>query len=131
MRYEPNALIDYLDARRDWAFGYGPEPKTHDCARFCGAGVKAVYGVDPIAAFSSSWSTRRGARRVLAAHGGMAAAVSEVMTEIDVTMAKRGDVGMLENEQLVLFTGEDLVGLADTIGHLPLPRSLAVRAWTV
>ena len=61
----------------------------------------------------------------------MAKAVSEVMMPIDLTQAARGDVGMLEDEQLVLFEGETVVGVRSDRGLMRLPRAHAVRAWTV
>lgn len=131
MRYDPDALLPFLEEREVWAFGYGCEPLTHDCARFCGAGVEAVTGENPLARFSSEWTTRRGARRVLKAHGGMAEAVSEVMREIAPTLAPRGMVGMLADQQLVLFEAETVVGLLPERGLMRLPRANAVRAWTV
>lgn len=131
MTRDHHALIAFLEARADWTFGYGPEPTTHDCARFADAGVEAVCGVAPLARFAGQWTTRRGARRVLRRHGGMAAAVSEVMTPIDLTQAARGDVGMLADEQLVLFEGETVVGVRPDRGVMRLPRAHAVRAWTV
>lgn len=131
MTRDPHALIAFLEAREDWCFGYGPQAKTHDCARFCGAGVQVVAGVNPLERFSSEWSTRRGARRVLRRHGGMAAAVSEVMTPIEPLSAARGDVGLLTDGQLVLFEGETVVGPSAGVGLQRLPRSAAVQAWTV
>ena len=131
MTRDHHALIAFLEDREDWAFGYGPQASTHDCARFADAGVKAVFGVAPLSGFSSEWTTRRGARRVLRRHGGMAQAVSEVMTPIDLTQAGRGDVGMLADEQLVLFEGETVVGVRADRGLMRLTRAHAVRAWTV
>lgn len=131
MRYDPDALIAFLEDREAWVFGYGAGPTTHDCARFCGAGVEAVTGVNPLTGFSSRWTTRRGARRVLAAHGGMAQAVGEVMCEIAPSLAPRGMVGMLADEQLVLFEGETLVGPGPGRGLVRRPRAHAVRAWAV
>lgn len=127
---DANALIAYLEDREDWAFGYGPEPRTHDCARFCGAGVEAVTGRNPLDAFSSQWTTKRGARRVIAGHGGLAKAVSEVMTEIPTTLAQRGDVGLTSDNCLVLVEGETLVGLATDGVHVRVPRSMMSMAWT-
>lgn len=126
-----HALIAFLEDREDWRFGYGPSLRTHDCARFADGGVAAVFGVNPLRAFASQWTTRQGARRVLRRHGGMASAVSEVMAPIDLTLAGRGDVGMLQDEQLVLFDGDGLVGLRPDRGLIRLPRAHAVRAWTV
>ena len=127
---DPHALIAFLESREDWTFGYGPEPRTHDCARFCGAGVAAVTGVNPLSRFSSQWTTRRGARRVLAAHGGMAKAVGELMRPVAVTMARRGDVGMTTDGCLVLVEGEMTIGLSPDSGLFRLPRSALVAAWT-
>jgi len=126
-----HALIAFIESREDWTFGYGDQPQTHDCARYADAGVYAVFGVNPLVDFTSQWTTRRGARRVLRRHGGMAAAVTEVMTPIDLTQAGRGDVGMLADEQLVLFEGDDVVGVRPDRGLMRLPRAHAVRAWTV
>lgn len=126
-----DALSGYLEGREDWAFGYEPRPSVHDCARFCDAGVEAVTGKNPLKDFTSTWTTRRGARRILIQRGGMAAAVSEVMTPISPTLAQRGDVGMTEEGQLVLFEGDRVVGLTETTGYRRLPRSAAIRAWTI
>lgn len=131
MTPDRHALIAYLESREDWRFGYGREAMTHDCARFAGAGVRAVWGRDPLADFAGSWTTRAGARRVLSRHGGMAAAVSTVMRPISPLMAARGDVGMTEGGQLVLFEGDGVVGLTDTTGYRRLPRSAAIAAWTL
>lgn len=127
---DANALIAYLESREDWAFGYGPEPRTHDCARFCGAGVEAVTGRNPLNQFSSQWTTKRGARRVIAAHGGLAKAVSEVMTEIPTTMAQRGDVALLSDQTLGLVEGETVVGLSPDGRQMRAPRASIIQAWT-
>ncbi len=131
MTRDPNALATYLEEREDWSFGYGPEPMTHDCARFAGGGVEAVTGVNPLKAFTSEWTTRRGARRVLQAHGGMEKAVCEVMSPISPLEAQRGDVGMTEDGALVLFEGDTIVGVSPSIGIFRAPRSAALTAWTV
>lgn len=130
MSRDPHALIGFLEDREGWSFGYGPAPKTHDCARFCAAGVKAVTGVDPLKAFTGQWTTERGAKLVLARHGGMAKAVSEVMTEIDPRRAQRGDVGLTQDGALVLVEGEMVVGVTDR-GLIRLPRAALSTAWTV
>lgn len=131
MTPQPHALIPYLEDCESWSFGYGREPKTHDCARFCGAGVEAVHGLNPLRRFSSEWTTLRGARRVLARHSGMAAAVSEVMSSIPVTLAQRGDVGLTADNALVLVEGEMVVGLDLDRGLVRQPRSAMTMAWSV
>lgn len=125
------ALPIYLEAREDWTFAYTGAPQTHDCARWAGGGVQAVHGVNPLKLFASQWATKRGARRVLARYGGMAAAVGTVMRPIDPVAAGRGDVGMTAAGELVLFEGDRVVGLAEPHGYRRLPREAAVAAWTV
>lgn len=131
MTARPHDLIGYLEDREAWAFGYGREPMMHDCARFCGGGVQAVHGQNPLSRFTSEWTTLRGARRVLTRHRGMAAAVSEVMTAIPVTLAQRGDVGLTADSTLVLVEGEMVVGLHPERGQVRQPRSAMTLAWTV
>lgn len=130
MSRDPHALIDFLDARADWTFGYGPGLKVHDCARFVSSGVEAVAGVSPLDALDGAWTTEAGAARVIRRHGGLAAAVSTVMTEVSITLAQRGDVGLTEGDALVLIEGATVVGLNDQ-GLYRLPRQALVKAWTV
>ncbi|WP_428149699.1 DUF6950 family protein [Brevundimonas sp.] len=125
-----NALASYLEERESWAFGYGGGDLTHDCARCASGGVKAVTGVDPLARFTSQWTSYRGSVRVLRAHGGMAAAVSEVMRAIDALRAQRGDVGMTAEGALVLIEGQSVVGVTSS-GLLRLPRAALLQAWSV
>ncbi|MDP3405042.1 MAG: hypothetical protein Q8S03_10160 [Brevundimonas sp.] len=127
----PDALIAYLEAREGWVFGYGPEPKTHDCVRFMAGGIAAVTGIDPLARFGAEWTTARGARRVLARAGGLVTAVSSVMTEIAPARAMRGDGGLVGSDTLVLIEGQTVVGLASDRGLIRLPRAALIKAWTV
>lgn len=131
MTRHPHALVEYLEDRESWTFSYGGEPRSHDCARFASGGVKAVTGVDPLNAFSGQWSTEQGARRVIARHGGMVAAVSEVMTPVPPTLAQRGDVGLTAENTLVLVEGEMVVGLSPERGQVRQPRLVMTHAWTV
>ena len=130
MMRDPNALATYLEEREGWSFGYGGEPGSHDCARFAGGGVEAVTGLNPLERFSSEWTTRRGARRVLTAHGGMSKAVGEVMTPISPLSAQRGDIGLTPDGALVLFEGDTVVGVSASTGLFRAPRAAAVEAWT-
>ncbi len=131
MTRDPNALPAYLEGRETWAFGYTRDPQTHDCVRFVGAGVEAVTGCNPLDHFDGEWTTRRGARRVLAKHGGMAKAVSEVMTQIPVTMAQRGDAALMADSALGLVEGAWIVTLSEDGRHVRHPRSAMLKAWTV
>lgn len=124
------AFIEFLEDRETWAFGYGREPKTHDCVRFADAGVKAAHGESPLAKISTTWTTEAGAARALKRRGGMASAVSRVMRRIDPPLAKRGDVVLRDDDGLSLVEGDQLVGAGET-GLVRHPLSAAVAAWTV
>lgn len=130
MTRDPHALIAFLDSRQDWTFGYGPEPKTHDCARFFSDGIAAVAGVAPLDRFRGRWTTELGAARVMRRHGGLDAAVSSIMTEIPITLAQRGDGGLTAGDALVLIEGATLVGLSER-GLYRLPRHALLKAWTI
>lgn len=130
MKRDPHALTAFLDSRADWRFGYGRGDRTHDCVRFAAAGVEAVTGYPALSRVAHSWTTARGARRVLARLGGMAAAVDRVMRPIPVTMAARGDVGMTATGQLVLVEGDTVVGLSPERGLFRLTRAALASAWT-
>jgi hypothetical protein len=129
MRRDAAALVAYIEARADWAFGYGRAPQTHDCARFAGGGVEAATGINPLDAFAAQWSTARGAARVLRRAGGMAAAVDSVMDPIDLTAGQRGDVAMTADGALMLVEGPTLVGPAAPNGQHRVARAHAVRMW--
>lgn len=124
-----HALIAYLEEREAWTFGYAHGVRIHDCARFFAGGIAAVSGRDPLAAFGGSWTTERGAARVLARAGGMAAAVDSVLSRIDVSRAQRGDGGMTADGALVLVEGEAVVGLDPVRGFVRLPRAALHIAW--
>lgn len=128
---DPEGLIPFLEAREAFAFGYSGAANTHDCARFCDAGVMAVTGQSPLKALSASWSSEIGAARVLSRMGGMAAAVDTVMTRIDPCRANRGDVGLLDDRTLVLVEGACVVGPAPVRGLFRRPRAAMIAAWTV
>lgn len=130
MTRDPHALVDFLDGRADWTFGYEPKPRMHDCARFFSAGIQAVTGIAPLDRFSGSWTTEMGAARVLRRAGGLDAAVSAIMTEVSVTLAQRGDGGLVAGDALVLIEGATVVGLSE-VGYYRLPRSALLKAWTV
>lgn len=128
---DPDALIPFLEDREGFTFAYSGAKGTHDCARFAGAGVKAVHGVDPLASFAGSWSTEVGAARVIQRAGGLDAALDTVMDRIDVTAANRGDVVLLADRTLALVEGASVVGTHSERGLIRAPRSAIKAAWTV
>lgn len=131
MRRDHLALIDYLEAREGWAFGYAPNLRMHDCVRWASGAAGAMTGRDPLAEFGGRWSTEAGAARVIRRAGGLATAIDGVLTPIDPAQAMRGDWGLTANGAVVLFEGDGLVGLDRPNGYVRLPRGEAVRAWSI
>lgn len=131
MRRDHLALIDYLEAREAWAFGYAPSLRMHDCVRWAAGAAVAMTGRDPLAEFGGRWSTEAGAARVIRRAGGLAAAIDGVLTPIEPAQAMRGDWGLTANGAVVLFEGDGLVGLDRPGGYVRLPRGEAVRAWSI
>ena len=88
----------------------------HDCcARFAAGAVEALTGADPLARFGSQWTTARGVRRVVRRHGGLDAAVDEVLTPVAPALARRGDVGFAPSPDggvgaLMVVEGDLVVG---------------------
>lgn len=128
---DPEALIPFLEGREAFAFGYSDAPNSHDCVRFCDAGVMAVTGRSPLKTLSASWTSEIGALKVLKRIGGMAAALDTVMDRIDPCQANRGDVGLVDERTLVLVEGACVVGPAPVRGLLRRPRAAMIAAWTV
>jgi len=132
-RRDAVALVAYLEAREGWTFGHAKAARTQDCARWAAGAVEAQTGRNPLRRFAGRWGTTAGARRVIRRHGGMAAAVTEVLTPVAVTAAKRGDIGLVGEDfdgQLVVVEGDMVVGLAPGGGYRRLPRSALSRAWS-
>lgn len=125
------AHVAYLEARRGWTFGFGPEPQTHDCVRWAAGSALALTGRDLLAAFGRGWTTEAGAARVISRAGGMAEAVSSVLTPIDPRSAQRGDWGLTATGAIVVFEGDGLVGLDRPSGYVHLARADAVQAWSL
>ncbi len=125
-----DALIAWLDANRRTEFAWG----TFDCVTAAAAAVKVQTGVDRLAAqIGRRWQTARGATRALNLAGGLEAATSRALTQLESpALALRGDVGLIEVEgrpSLVIFEGDQVVG-PGLAGLVRLPRLAARAAWS-
>ena len=112
---------------------FAGEQEWDCCVCFAAGGVAALTGRDPLARFTSTWSTRRGVVRVLRRHGGLEAAVSEVLEPIAPGLARRGDLALVPAEGLagaglVIVEGDHLVG-PSADGVRRLPRTAMTAAW--
>ena len=125
-----DALFVLLEerARRPFAWGRG----RNDCAGFVLAAIAAQTGRDILP--TVTWTTRRGAARVLRRLGGLEAAFDARLTPIAPAFARRGDVAAIVDERLgisvMIVEGTVLVG-PGTRGLTRLPRSAMIRAWSV
>lgn len=124
-------LLAYLDARRRTPFAWGT--RANDCVSFAGGAVEALTGDDVLGRCGHTWSTARGAARVLHQVGGVAGAADLMLPRLLApAFALRGDVGLVELDGrpcLVVFEGELLVGPGEA-GRVYLPRPLALAAWS-
>jgi hypothetical protein len=123
-----DALLRYVADREAMPFTWGP----NDCCSFVAGAIEAQTGANPVRRAGLTWTTQRGARRVLKRLGGQQGAVDGILRPIALAMAQRGDAGMIEGEgvpMLVLIEGVLLAAPGDA-GLVRYPRALLVRAWS-
>lgn len=124
------ALLDLIDARMRTGFAWGKA--AHDCISFSGAAVKAQTGENPLDRIPHTWTSARGAARVLRRFGGLAAAVDSALEPLAPAMAARGDIALVDTETgpaLMVVEGETLVGPGPG-GLERRPRADMRRAWS-
>ncbi|MBC2731386.1 hypothetical protein [Thiobacillus sp.] len=127
----PQVLAEFLaDADRPFEWG------TWDCGLMAANCVQAMTGVDIAAEFRGRYKTAKGARRVMrGAMGEMMTRVAATygMPEIDIRLAQRGDMVMIETplgEALGICTGPT-VACTGPDGLVFRPMSRALRAWRI
>ncbi len=104
-----------------------------DCVLFAADAVKAQTGVDLRPRLGCAWTSERAALRLLAARGGLAAAVDTILTRTPLAHAVRGDIGLVDVAGvpcLVVIEGELVVGPGPN-GLVRLQRSALTVAWTI
>lgn len=125
------ALIALLEGRASRPFEWGHD--KHDCVSFAAAAVEAQTGENPIRRLGYTWSTERGAARLLNRLGGVAAVADLALTRLPApAFAHRGDIGLVEIEgrqSLVVIEGE-LVAGPGLAGLVRGPRSALTLAWS-
>lgn len=123
------ALIALLDDRVAVPFGWS---QKRDCASFADAAIVAQTGISVLG--DLSWSSRREARAVIDAEGGLERAMDKRLKRAPLALALRGDIAAIPDPlfgiQLLVIEGATLVGPGDH-GLMRMPRSAMTIAWDV
>jgi hypothetical protein len=121
------ALIALLEARSTNAFSWRG---GGDCASFAAQAVDAQTGVDVRGPLR--WSNKREARAVIAAEGGLEAAVDRRLERVSPALANRGDIAGVPCAQLgirlMVVEGATLVA-PGSHGAERQPRAAMTMAW--
>jgi hypothetical protein len=124
------ALIAAIETRSARRFRW---QRGRDCVSFAAACIEAQTGRDPLADLPA-WRTRREARAIAGAQGGLEAAIDARLPRIAPALARRGDIAGLPDRlfgvRLMVIEGETLVGPGER-GLERLPRSAMVMAWSI
>lgn len=127
------ALIGVIEARSARGFAWRGR---RDCAGFVSRCAEAQTGIDPLGTLR--WNSRREAWQVLAAEGGLEAAMDARFDRIAPAMAQRGDIAGVPDTasggrmglRLMIVEGAMLVG-PDRHGLGRQKRSEMTMAWDV
>lgn len=124
-------LTAYLTETAGQGFRYG----SNDCALFAAGAVRAMTDCDPAAAWRGTYTTVEGGFKRLRKAGFQdhVDLAGSLFVEILPVFAQVGDLALVEGSDgnaLSVFAGETIACLTPQgLGHLP--RSAAVRAWSV
>ncbi len=135
MRLEnwPSLLAAFLADEKPFAWG------SRDCCLFAADAVLCVTGIDPAIDFRHRYTTAKGAASVLKQYGGLEGAVEHItldhgMMEVQVSMAQRGDVVLIDSPLGDALAVIDLAGTItgqSTDGLTRYPIRCARRAWRI
>lgn len=123
----PERLAEFFESRRKAAFSWG----QNDCCLFAADAVLAVTGEDP-AKGRRTYSTERGAARVIAKAGGMRDLVP--YQDKPVGFAQRGDVVLAEQDgrqTLGVVAGNGMYAAPGAEGIVFRPMSEAIAAFEI
>lgn len=124
------ALVAAIEAHSAKRFRWR---RGRDCVSFAAACIEAQTGRDPLANVAI-WSTRREARALADAEGGLEAALDARLGRIPPALARRGDIAGLPDPlfgiRLMVIEGDTLVG-PGARGLERLPRSAMTIAWSI
>lgn len=122
-----DALLAFIASRAGKRFDWRG---SRDCVAFAARAVRAQTGVDPRG--DLRWRSRRAARAIVLAEGGLEAAIDRRLARVAPARAQRGDIAAVRGAEfgiaLMVVEGQTLVGPAHR-GVERLPRSAMTMAW--
>lgn len=123
------ALIEFINSRQPLPHAWGRH--ANDCCSFPIQAVEAMTGRNPVGRLT--WTSRRGAMRVIGRLGGLEKAIDRYFARIAPSMAMRGDIAGVPHPQFgihpMIVDGATLVGPGER-GLMRLPRRAMVVAWS-
>ncbi|MEC7932369.1 MAG: hypothetical protein VX218_08775 [Pseudomonadota bacterium] len=128
MQNDVGAALAAIEGRFAMPFIWGSD--ANDCISAMAAVVRAHSGYDPIAGLE--WSNQAEGEALIASLGGLEAAISSRMTEIEPAMAQRFDAALValpEGHAVMIVEGDSLVGPGPR-RQMRLPRRRMLKAWT-
>lgn len=130
MSRDITALLALIEARSASAFGW---QRGRDCVSFAAACALAQTGHDLLAGVPG-WRSRKQAKAIADAEGGLEAALDARLARVPPAMAQRGDIAALPDPlfglRLMVIEGATLVG-PGARGLERLPRSAMTLAWSI
>lgn len=126
MTRDYEALAAYIESRSTMPFDWD----GNCCAQFALGAIAAQFGAAPEPGFS--WKTAIGAKRVIAARGGMLSIINKILIPIAPGMAMRGDIAGCPDDDLgialLVIDGQILIGPCES-GLRQIPRGFMTHAW--
>lgn len=114
-----DTCLDIMD--RPWVWGQA------DCCTAASDVFAALHGVDPMAPLRGQYSTRAGAGRIIAAHGGWLCMCKHMVAQAGLApcAGKPGDIGLCRNNQ-----GQLVVAIRTELGWIAKTKRGAARVHT-
>lgn len=122
-------LDDYLRECEELAFDW----RTWNCATFAGRWVQRACGIDPLDGLPHL-SRQTDVLRALQPWGGSLLTAVRMrigLPEVDITLARTGDVAMIEPRTLGIVSGRHIALLHPVRGLAYTPAVAPGRAWRV
>ena len=104
----PRLLAEYLAANRHRSFEFG----VFDCCVFAAGAIQSMTGKDSLEAYRGSVTDARTSARLLDDNGGLGKMVGDILSEVPISFAQRGDIVLMDSPDgrgvLGVCTGSDV-----------------------